>query len=82
MAKQATRLAHELPAASKEVHPTHEEIATLAYVQWQEKGYPEGTHEEHWLRAEKELTANREVTFSQHELNRRNLQPSGGASSI
>jgi len=60
MAKQATRLAHELPAASSEIHLTHEDIAELAYAQWQEEGCPEGTHEVHWLRAEQDLTANRE----------------------
>ena len=29
----------------------------LPYVRWQEKGCPEGMHEEHWLSAEQELTA-------------------------
>ena len=57
MAQQATWLTHELPVGSMEVHPTHEGIAALAYAQWQEEGCPEGTHEEHWLRAERELTA-------------------------
>ena len=61
MAKQVSRLAHEPPALSSEIHPTHEEIAALAYAQWQEKGCREGTHEEHWLSAEQELIANREV---------------------
>jgi hypothetical protein len=61
MAKQPPRLAHELPAVSSGIHPKHEEIAALAYAQWQEKGCPEGTHEEHWLRAEQELIANQEV---------------------
>jgi len=64
MAKQATLLAHELPAVSSEIHPTHEDIAALAYAHWQEKGCLEGTHEEHWLRAEQELTTNREVAGS------------------
>ena len=61
MARQATRLAHEMPAVSTESHPPREDIAALAYAEWQEKGCPEGTHEEHWLRAEQELIANREV---------------------
>jgi hypothetical protein len=61
MTKQATRPGHELPAGSTEIHPTHEDIATLAYAQWQGKGCPEGTHEEDWLRAEQELTANRQI---------------------
>jgi hypothetical protein len=57
MAKQAIHL----PAGSSEIHPTHEDIAAVAYAHWQEKGCPEGACEEHWLRAEQELTANREV---------------------
>jgi len=57
MAIQATQLAHELPAVSSDIHAG---IAALAYALWQEKGCPEGTHEEDWLRAEQELTANRE----------------------
>ena len=61
MAKQATRLPHELSAASSEIHPTHEDIAALAYALWQESGCPEGTHEENWLRAEQELTADRKT---------------------
>jgi hypothetical protein len=61
MAKQPTRQAHELPAGSSEIHPKHEDIAALAYALWQEKGCPEGAHEQHWLRAERELTANQEI---------------------
>jgi hypothetical protein len=61
MSKEATRLAHELPAVSREIRPTHEDIAALAYALWQEMDCPEGTSEEHWLRAEQELTANRDV---------------------
>jgi hypothetical protein len=60
MLNQTTWLTHELPAGSSEIHPTHEDIAALAYALWQEKGSPEGAHEEHWLIAERELTANRE----------------------
>ena len=62
MAKQATRLPHELSAAPSEIHPTHEDVAALAYALWQESGCPEGTHEENWLRAEQELTANRKTS--------------------
>ena len=61
MAKQATGLAHEQPAGSIKIHPTHEDIAALAYALWQAKGCPEGAREEHWLRAEQELAANREI---------------------
>ena len=60
MAKQTFRQAPQ-PRASSEIHVMHEDIAALAYAQWQEKGCPEGTHEENWLRAEQELTANRKT---------------------
>jgi hypothetical protein len=60
MPNEATQLARELPAVSREIQSTHEDIATLAYALWQEKGCPEGLSEEHWLRAEQELT-DREV---------------------
>ena len=60
MTKQARGLVATLPA-SNEIHPTHEDIATLAYAQWQEDGCPEGAHEENWHRAEQELIRNREV---------------------
>ena len=59
MAKQAIRLANELPEGSSEIRPTHEDIAALAYTHWQEERCPEGTHEENWLRAEQELTPDR-----------------------
>jgi hypothetical protein len=58
MAKQATQLAEEQPAAPTEIRPTHEDIAALAYAVWQEKGCPAGTLQEDWLRAEQELAAN------------------------
>jgi hypothetical protein len=61
MAKQASRPAHELPAVYSETYPAQEEIAALAYARWQEKGCPDGAHQEHWLWAEHELITNREV---------------------
>jgi len=61
MSKHATRIFEKQPAASSEVHLAHEDIAALAYAQWQAKGCPDGMHEEHWLRAEQELNANRKV---------------------
>jgi hypothetical protein len=56
MSSQATRLAHDWPATSVEIHPTHEDIAALAYALWQDQGCPDGTQEENWLRAELKLT--------------------------
>ncbi len=32
-----------------------DEIASRAYDLWQEKGFPEGSAEENWLQAEREL---------------------------
>jgi hypothetical protein len=60
MAKQTLRQAPE-PRASSENHVMHEDIAALAYAPWQEKGSPENTQEDDWLRAEQELIAKREV---------------------
>jgi len=34
-----------------------EEIASLAYEFWQARGCPEGTSEEDWLRAEREIAS-------------------------
>lgn len=34
--------------------PDHEQITRLAYCYWQDRGCPEGTPQEDWLRAEAE----------------------------
>ena len=60
MAKQTFRQAPE-PRGSSEIHVMHEDIAALAYAQWQKKGCPEGTQKDDSLRAEQELIAKREV---------------------
>jgi hypothetical protein len=36
-----------------------EQIASLAYILWQERGCPEGSPEADWLRAEEELANSR-----------------------
>jgi len=36
-----------------------DQIASLAYVLWQQRGCPEGSSEADWLRAEEELTTSR-----------------------
>lgn len=42
--------------AKKQVpRPPHEQIAQLAEKYWAERGRPEGSPEEDWLRAEREL---------------------------
>jgi hypothetical protein len=46
------------PAAKKQTPapaPTREEIARLAEKYWAERGWPEGSPEQDWLRAEQEL---------------------------
>jgi Protein of unknown function (DUF2934) len=45
------------PAAKKQAAPapTREEIARLAEKFWAERGWPEGSPEQDWLRAEHEL---------------------------
>lgn len=37
------------------IHPTHDQIATLAQKFWAERGYTDGHAEQDWLRAEHEL---------------------------
>lgn len=46
------------PAAKKTAPtPSQEQIARLAEKYWAERGWPEGSPEQDWLRAEKELKA-------------------------
>ena len=54
----------ETPVVDTETKPvvaaaqvTHEEIARLAYLFWEERGCQGGSPEEDWLRAEQQLTA-------------------------
>jgi len=49
----------ETPEASAplaEARPAYEDIASLAYTLWHERGCPEGSSEEDWFRAEQELS--------------------------
>jgi hypothetical protein len=39
--------------------PEPDQIASLAYTLWQQRGCPEGSPEADWLRAEEELTTAR-----------------------
>ena len=39
--------------------PSHEDISVLAYSYWLERGQPDGSPEEDWLRAERELAEKR-----------------------
>jgi hypothetical protein len=45
----------QTPAAAPAPAPGREEIAQLAEKYWAERGWPEGSPEQDWLRAEKEL---------------------------
>jgi hypothetical protein len=58
MAKEATKQALAAQAEPVET-PNHEQIASLAYQLWEQRGYPEGSPDEDWFRAEQELTASR-----------------------
>lgn len=53
----------EAPAAAPASYkPTPEEIAQVAYLYWEARGYQGGSAEEDWLRAERELSG--QVTMS------------------
>jgi hypothetical protein len=41
------------------MHPEHRSIGELAYRLWQARGCPDGTAEQDWLEAEKQLHASR-----------------------
>ena len=43
-----------LPSQTHEA-PTREQIAKLAYQFWEERGRPEGSPDEDWVRAERQL---------------------------
>lgn len=47
----------ETSVPSAELPPDYEQIASLAYALWQQRGCPEGSPGEDWFRAEKELLA-------------------------
>jgi len=42
-------------AAAKPATPSHEEIKRLAEKYWAARGFPDGSAEQDWLRAEQEL---------------------------
>jgi len=45
--------------------PAHQDIASLAYALWQERGCPEGSPEVDWFRAEEELSSGATVADAQ-----------------
>lgn len=57
-AAEETAAANGAPAATLAVETAeHEQIARLAYSYWEARGCPDGSAEEDWLRAERELQA-------------------------
>jgi hypothetical protein len=58
MAKEATKQAVAAQAEPVGI-PDHEQIASLAYQLWEQRGCPEGSPDEDWIRAEQEWTAPR-----------------------
>jgi hypothetical protein len=47
----------EMLSPSALVAPSYQEVARLAYLYWEARGYQGGSPEEDWLRAEQELYA-------------------------
>ena len=45
-----------IPESTPASIPSQDEIATLAYALWQQRGCPDGSPEVDWLKAEAELT--------------------------
>lgn len=58
MTQQATRMATTSQVTAK--RPAPEKIEALAYSLWQERGCPDGSSEEDWLKAEETLAADSE----------------------
>jgi hypothetical protein len=57
--EQPTGVAEALELVIKDP-PTHQEIAELAYVLWQDRGSPEGSPEVDWLNAVEKLESRHE----------------------
>ncbi len=57
MPSQGTKRAkiQEISAEPNQQSPTHEQIVSLAHALWEQKGCPEGSADEDWFEAEKDL---------------------------
>jgi hypothetical protein len=55
---QATKVAYETQLHPEQPERTvaHSDISALAYQLWQDRGCPDGSPEEEWYRAERQLT--------------------------
>jgi hypothetical protein len=47
------------------MHPEHRSVGELAYQLWQARGCPDGTAEQDWLDAERQLRAGRQTSTSE-----------------
>jgi len=52
---QSSELSGSEDRSSASVEVSHEDIARLAYALWEERGHAEGSAEEDWLEAERQL---------------------------
>ncbi|HEX3746264.1 MAG TPA: DUF2934 domain-containing protein [Bryobacteraceae bacterium] len=50
------RTAAKITPKAESVNRPENEVATLAYSYWQQRGCPDGCPEEDWFRAERELS--------------------------
>jgi hypothetical protein len=48
----------------KNQNPSQQDIAKLAYALWEERGMPEGSAEEDWIEAERQLRGERPSPLS------------------
>jgi len=57
MLAQAVQLSESPETSAQSAEPQHvrEQVASLAYALWEQRGCPEGSPEEDWFRAEQEL---------------------------
>jgi hypothetical protein len=53
--KSTTTKASKVTGTITSIGPSPEEIARLAHKYWAERGFPHGSAEQDWLRAEQEL---------------------------
>jgi Protein of unknown function (DUF2934) len=49
------------PVSTPRPRPDHAEIASLAFALWHQRGCPDGSPEEDWFRAEREVLTHSEA---------------------
>lgn len=45
----------------------HDEIARLAYLNWEKEGCPSGRDQDYWLEAEQQLRATKHMVMAEHQ---------------